>query len=127
MSTAQPVAKKPGLPILQGILPIVGSRVPIDIIAGITLAALAIPEVMDYTKIAGMPVVTGLYTILIPTAPLAAALQERRREGHVAVSPGSRAHKEARQCRQLRKDGGEDGIIRTRAYERKASRLPSPT
>ncbi len=44
------------------------SRVPIDIIAGITLAALAIPEVMGYTKIAGMPVVTGLYTILIPTA-----------------------------------------------------------
>ena len=37
-------------------------------IAGITLAALAIPEVMGYTKIAGMPVVTGLYTILIPTA-----------------------------------------------------------
>ena len=68
MSTAQPVAKKPGLPILQGILPIVGSRVPIDIIAGITLAALAIPEVMGYTKIAGMPVVTGFYTILIPTA-----------------------------------------------------------
>ena len=39
-----------------------------DIIAGITLAALAVPEVMGYTKIAGMPVVTGLYTILIPTA-----------------------------------------------------------
>ena len=35
-------------------------------IAGITLAALAIPEVMGYTKIAGMPVITGLYTILLP-------------------------------------------------------------
>jgi len=35
-------------------------------IAGITLAALAIPEVMGYTRIAGMPVATGLYTILIP-------------------------------------------------------------
>ncbi len=34
--------------------------------AGITLAALAIPEVMGYTKIAGTPVITGLYTILIP-------------------------------------------------------------
>ena len=33
-----------------------------------TLAALAIPEVMGYTKIAGMPVITGLYTILIPIA-----------------------------------------------------------
>ncbi len=33
-----------------------------------TLAALAIPEVMGYTKISGTPVVTGLYTILIPMA-----------------------------------------------------------
>ncbi len=53
---------------MAGILPIDRSRISIDIIAGITLAALAIPEVMGYTKIAGMPVVTGLYTILIPTA-----------------------------------------------------------
>ena len=37
-----------------------------DIVAGITLAALAIPEVMGYTKISGTPVITGLYTILIP-------------------------------------------------------------
>jgi sulfate permease, SulP family len=37
-----------------------------DVIAGVTLAALAIPEVMGYTKIAGMPVITGLYTILLP-------------------------------------------------------------
>ncbi|MGE5210984.1 MAG: SulP family inorganic anion transporter [Acidobacteriota bacterium] len=37
-----------------------------DVIAGITLAALAIPEVMGYTSIAGMPVITGLYTILVP-------------------------------------------------------------
>ncbi len=56
------------LPILQGILPINRAQIPLDIIAGITLAALAIPEVMGYTQIAGMPVVTGLYTILIPMA-----------------------------------------------------------
>ncbi len=37
-------------------------------VAGLTLAALAIPEVMGYTKIAGMPVITGLYTILLPMA-----------------------------------------------------------
>ncbi|HMK61888.1 MAG TPA: SulP family inorganic anion transporter [Dissulfurispiraceae bacterium] len=54
------------MPILQGILPIDMSRVSADIIAGITLAALAIPEVMGYTKIAGTPVISGLYTILIP-------------------------------------------------------------
>ncbi|MGO9107061.1 MAG: SulP family inorganic anion transporter [Dissulfurispiraceae bacterium] len=55
-------------PVLQGILPIKGSQVPTDVIAGLTLAALAIPEVMGYTKIAGTPVITGLYTILIPMA-----------------------------------------------------------
>ena len=54
------------LPMLQGILPIKKAQISAEIIAGITLAALAIPEVMGYTKIAGTPVVTGLYTILIP-------------------------------------------------------------
>ncbi len=39
---------------------------PRDVAAGFTLAALAIPEVMGYTKIAGTPVVTGLYTLLVP-------------------------------------------------------------
>src|SRR5512142_924158 len=61
-------ARARSFPILQGILPIDPKRVPLEIVAGITLAALAIPEVMGYTKIAGMPVVTGLYTILIPMA-----------------------------------------------------------
>ena len=56
------------LPILQGILPIPKTQIVPEIIAGITLAALAIPEVMGYTKISGTPVVTGLYTILIPMA-----------------------------------------------------------
>ena len=56
------------LPLFQGLLPIKGSQLPTEIIAGITLAALAIPEVMGYTKIAGTPVITGLYTMLIPAA-----------------------------------------------------------
>ena len=54
--------------LLQGILPIRVGQIPGEIIAGATLAALAIPEVMGYTKIAGMPVITGLYTMLIPMA-----------------------------------------------------------
>jgi SulP family sulfate permease len=58
----------PGLPFLQGILPLRTSQIPAELIAGITLAALAIPEVMGYTKISGTPVITGLYTILIPMA-----------------------------------------------------------
>jgi high affinity sulfate transporter 1 len=56
---------------LQGILPLDRSRIPADMVAGITLAALGIPEVMGYTTIAGMPVITGLYTILIPIAVFA--------------------------------------------------------
>ena len=55
------------LPILQGMLPIKRSEIPANAIAGISLAALAIPEVMGYTAIAGTPVITGLYTMLIPT------------------------------------------------------------
>src|SRR3974390_1241858 len=54
--------------LLQGVLPISPSQVPREIIAGLTLAALAIPEGMGYTKISGTPVITGLYTILIPAA-----------------------------------------------------------
>jgi high affinity sulfate transporter 1 len=52
----------------QGILPVDRSMVSADILAGMTLAALAIPQVMGYTKISGAPVITGLYTILIPMA-----------------------------------------------------------
>jgi sulfate permease, SulP family len=56
------------LPVLEGVLPLDRKRLPVDLLAGTTLAALGIPEVMGYAKIAGMPVVTGLYTILIPIA-----------------------------------------------------------
>jgi sulfate permease, SulP family len=49
-------------------LPIRAEQIPAEVIAGITLAALAIPEVMGYTRIAGTPVITGLYTILLPMA-----------------------------------------------------------
>lgn len=44
------------------------SSIRSEIIAGLILAAIGIPEVLGYAKIAGMPVVTGLYTILLPLA-----------------------------------------------------------
>jgi MFS superfamily sulfate permease-like transporter len=43
-----------------------------DVIAGSTLAAMNIPQALGYTKIAGMPVVTGLYTLLLPLVGFAA-------------------------------------------------------
>ena len=60
--------QKPGriLPLFQGVLPLPGEQVLPDILAGVTLAALALPEVLGYTKIAGTPVITGIYTMLLP-------------------------------------------------------------
>ncbi len=66
--TAHDQAPAARAPILQGVLPITAAQIPAEIIAGMTLAALAVPEVMGYTKISGTPVITGLYTVLIPAA-----------------------------------------------------------
>ena len=38
-----------------------------DVVAGVTLAAVAIPECMGYTSIAQTPIATGLYTVIFPT------------------------------------------------------------
>ncbi len=72
-------------PVLQGVLPIEGSRVPIDMLAGLTLAALGIPEVIGYAKIAGMPLVTGLYTMLLPMTVFAVLGSSR----HLVVAADS--------------------------------------
>jgi sulfate permease, SulP family len=62
---------EPFLTLLQGIRPYDRANLPRDLVGGVTLAALAIPEVMGYTKIAGTPVITGLYTILLPAVAFA--------------------------------------------------------
>src|SRR5512142_1355480 len=59
------------LPVLQGVLPVRRGRVPAEVLAGLTLAAIGVPEVLGYAKIAGMPLVTGLYTMLLPMAAFA--------------------------------------------------------
>jgi SulP family sulfate permease len=71
MVTDAKTKTKRGFAVMQGILPLERSQIPAHVVAGITLAALGIPEVMGYTTIAGMPVITGLYTILIPIAVFA--------------------------------------------------------
>ena len=37
-----------------------------DAVAGVTLSSMNIPQVLGYARIAGMPVVAGLYTVLLP-------------------------------------------------------------
>ena len=48
-----------------------------DLLAGLTLAAVAIPECMGYAKIAGTPIVSGLYSTLLPLAAFALAGSSR--------------------------------------------------
>src|SRR5262245_28182206 len=64
-------ARRSWLPLFQGILPFNRAGLATDILAGITLATLGIPEVMGYTKIIGTPVITGLYTLLLPVLAFA--------------------------------------------------------
>ena len=54
--------------LLEGIRPIRREGFFRDLRAGVTLAAMNIPQALGYTRIAGMPVVTGLYTLLLPLA-----------------------------------------------------------
>ncbi|HYB16746.1 MAG TPA: SulP family inorganic anion transporter [Streptosporangiaceae bacterium] len=72
-------------PVMKGILPIERPRVPAEALAGLTLAALGIPEVLGYARIAGMPVVTGLYTMLLPMAVFAVLGSSR----HLVVAADS--------------------------------------
>jgi sulfate permease, SulP family len=72
-------------PLLQGLLPFDKVRIGPDIMAGVTLAALGIPEVMGYTKIIGTPVITGLYTLFLPVLVFALFGSSR----HLVVSADS--------------------------------------
>ena len=65
------LARLRGWPVLRGVLPVRRATLTRDLLAGVTLAALGIPEVLGYARIAGMPVVTGLYTLLLPLAVFA--------------------------------------------------------
>src|ERR1700689_4659031 len=42
-----------------------------DVFAGVNLAFMNIPQVLGYARIAGMPVITGLYTVLMPLVAFA--------------------------------------------------------
>src|ERR1700689_1577640 len=59
------------LPLLRGILPLRWRSGIRDAMAGVTLASMNIPQVLGYARIAGMPLVTGLYTVLLPVLAFA--------------------------------------------------------
>ena len=57
--------------LIPGIFPIERARILPEIFAGISLAAMNIPQAMGYARLAGMPVIAGLYTLLFPVITFA--------------------------------------------------------
>ncbi len=71
--------------LFEGLRPLSRQGTWRDLIAGLNLATINIPQVLGYSRIAGMPVVTGLYTLLLP--PLAFAIFGSSR--HLVVAADS--------------------------------------
>src|ERR1700757_4221061 len=89
MSEAGASANRPTrgwrLPLFESTRPLNRSALVANLVAGISLAALNIPQAMGYAKIAGMPVITGLYTLLLPVVAFAAFGSSR----YLVVASGS--------------------------------------
>jgi high affinity sulfate transporter 1 len=54
-----------------GLLPFNRGGALRDVIAGVSAAAVNVPQVLGYARIAGAPVVAGLYTVLLPLVAFA--------------------------------------------------------
>jgi len=61
-----------------GLRPFSRSGAMRNALAGVTLSSMNIPQVLGYARIAGMPVVTGLYTVLLPLVAFAVFGSSRR-------------------------------------------------
>lgn len=59
------------LSLFAGLQPFSRGEAVRNALAGATLASMNIPQVLGYTRIAGTPVVTGLYTVLLPPVAFA--------------------------------------------------------
>ena len=59
------------LTLFGGLRPLTRGGAVRDALAGVTLASMNIPQVLGYTRIAATPVVTGLYTVLLPLVAFA--------------------------------------------------------
>jgi SulP family sulfate permease len=73
------------LALFEGLRPLRRERSLRDALAGLNLACINVAQVLGYARIAGMPVVTGLYTLLLP--PVAFALFGSSR--HLVVAADS--------------------------------------
>ena len=62
----------PAVRLFQAVRPLHRPGIAKDALAGVTLAAMNIPQALGYTRIAGTTVVSGLYTLLLPVIAFAA-------------------------------------------------------
>ncbi len=61
--TRPPAARR--WPLFQALLPYSPKWLPKDVVAGLVLSALLVPQGMAYAELAGLPAVTGLYTSVL--------------------------------------------------------------
>ena len=73
-----PFEPPPKPPLVQRVVPVTGNLggylrryLRLDVVAGLTMAALAIPSAMAYAEVAGLPPVAGLYGLLLPAVAYA--------------------------------------------------------
>ncbi len=67
-----PSARSRFVPLLADLSGLSLARLRPDLVAGVTIAALAVPQGMAYAQTAGLPVVAGLYGLLLPVVAYAA-------------------------------------------------------
>jgi sulfate permease, SulP family len=88
---SSPFVPAPERPLVQRMVPVVrdlrrlsGGNVRRDALAGVTVAALAVPSAMAYAELAGLSPVNGLYASLLPTVAYAvqACISEETRHGN---------------------------------------------
>lgn len=72
-------------PLFRGLRPVTRAGIARDALAGVSLASMNIPQVLGYARIAGMPLVTGLYTVVLPLIAFATFGSSR----HLVVSADS--------------------------------------
>ena len=60
----RPIVMK--LDVFGGLRPVKEAMALRDVLAGVVLASMNIPQVLGYTRIAATPTITGLYTVLLP-------------------------------------------------------------
>jgi high affinity sulfate transporter 1 len=66
-----PLFRERLLRLIPGLFPLERGRILPEIFAGISLAAMNIPQAMGYARLAGVPVIAGLYTLLFPVITFA--------------------------------------------------------